>query len=315
MSAGDPGHDGLRELAERAVTGDQRAIAQLLSRVERSLRDAAEVLAAVGEHERSARTIGFVGPPGGGKSSLVAAISSTLASRDQRVAVLAYDPTGYDSRGAILGDRVRMVSLGRDPRIFIRSAGARDPLRTLGATTYPAVEVLARLGFDYVLIEAVGAGQADIGTRHVADTTVLVLAPGAGDDVQAMKLGLTEVADVFVLNKTDLPGAPEALRVLRQSSTMFARSATEARPVIAVSTIDGRGIADLISTFDGRTARTSIAHDELVVEFVTYEFSRRLRAGHAFGPVVSGKVAGIQNSRDVIDVSLGIVDAAFANLV
>jgi len=315
MSAGDGGPEELAELAERAATGEQRAIARLLSRVERSLRDAAEVLATVGQRERSARTIGFVGPPGGGKSSIVAAVSSTLAGRDQRVAVLAYDPTGYDSGGAILGDRVRMVSLARDRRIFIRSAGARDPLRTLGATTYPAVEVLARLGFDYVLIEAVGAGQADIGTRHVADTTVLVLAPGAGDDVQAMKLGVMEIADVFVLNKSDLSGAPEALRMLRQSSAMFARPLSQPRPVIAVSTIDGSGIADLISTLDERAPRTSIPDGELVVEFVTYEFSRRIRAGHALGPVLAGRVAGIQDGRDLVDVSLGIVDAAFANLV
>jgi LAO/AO transport system kinase len=302
----------LSELVARASEGQQHAVARLLTKVERSLADAAEVLGCVSDLPRGGTVVGFVGSPGVGKSSLVATVTSFLAARPERVAVIANDPTGFTSGGALLGDRVRMKSLARDPNVFIRSAAARDPLRSLGASTHVAVEVLARLGFDHVIVEAVGAGQSDIGTRHVADTSVLVLSPGIGDDVQAMKSGLMELADVFAVNKSDLPGARETLRMLRQSVTVFEHPADWRPPVLPVSATAETGIAELVAKIEEHNGHISLAPEklttELIVDLVVYEVARRIRNELPSSRRVTAGLNGHGGEFNVVEQALQIAE-------
>ncbi len=154
--------------------------------------------------------VGLTGAPGAGKSTLAAALVGLLRGAGQKVAVLAVDPSSPLSGGALLGDRVRMQAWATDPNVFVRSMASRGATGGLAPATPDAVRVLAACGWPWVLVETVGVGQAEIDVREVADTTVVVVAPGWGDDVQAEKAGLFEVADVFVVNKADRPGAAEA---------------------------------------------------------------------------------------------------------
>jgi LAO/AO transport system kinase len=271
------------ELVREAAAGDPRATARLLTRVEASLGEAAAVLELLDGRPRGGRAVGIFGPPGVGKSSLVASLIPVLRAHGRTVAVLANDPTGARSGGALLGDRVRMKGLSRDPGVFIRSVAARDPLRSLNVTTLGAVELLTRSGFDYVLVEAVGAGQSDLGTRLVADANVLVLAPGLGDDVQAMKSGVMEVADVFVVHKSDLPGARQTLSTLRQAARGLAAPGEPGSPVVAASSLDGGGFEQLLAAIDGHLEGTARDRDprlaaEVVVDLVCHELVERARA-------------------------------------
>lgn len=269
----------VERLLEASRAGSHVALARLLTRVESSLAGAAEVVATLSGEPRRGRAIGLFGPPGVGKSSVVAALLPVIRAGGATVAVLANDPTGADTGGALLGDRLRMKSLSRDPGVFIRSVAARDPLRSLNATTLGAVEVLTRLGFDYVLVEAVGAGQSDVGTRLVADTNVLVLVPGLGDDVQAMKSGVMEVADVFVVNKADLPDARETVSTVRQAAKALERPGWRP-PVVPTSCADGTGFAELLAALtrhdEARDGAPELSAD-VITDLVCSEVVRRVR--------------------------------------
>jgi LAO/AO transport system kinase len=311
---------GSSVLLADARAGDQRAIARLLSTVERSLADAAELMELVDGLPRTGRAIGLIGPPGAGKSSLVASVVEALIAQEKSVAVLANDPTGAHSGGALLGDRVRMKSLSRDPRVFIRSVAARDPLRSLNATTFGAVALLTRLGFDYVLVEAVGAGQSDIGTSLVADTTVLVLVPGLGDDVQAIKSGVIEVADVVVVNKSDLPDAKRAAQTMRQALKMLHAGEEWVPPVVQTSAVDATGIDELLRAVDKhREAGARATHAdgsylvEVLVDLVTFEVTRRLRAGLPGDRFVAEQLESVRG-RDagIVGAALAVVEAVLA---
>jgi LAO/AO transport system kinase len=273
--------DVLADLVNRAVAGQQQAIARLLSTTERSLADASKVLESVAALPRNGVAIGVAGSPGVGKSSLIAAMVSVMLEQDKRVAVLANDPTGFYTGGALLGDRVRMNNLECDARDFIRSVAARDPMRSLSVATYASVDLLSRIGYDYVVIETVGTGQSDLATRHVADTTVPVLAPGCGDDVQAMKSGVMEMADIFVLNKCELPSSRETLQMLRKSIEHLLGREEWTTPVVPVSAAEATGIHELLERIAEHDARPSSAPKEstgeVIIDLVTYEVTRRLR--------------------------------------
>jgi len=197
------------------LAGNRRALARLLSQVENQTEAARQILAHLHPHSGRAWIIGVTGAPGTGKSSLVNALALAYRQRGQTVAILAVDPTSPFSGGAILGDRIRMRDLSGDSGVFIRSMATRGSLGGLARATRDAVRLMDAAGFDLILIETVGAGQSEIDIVRTAYTTLVVEAPGLGDDVQAIKAGILEIADVLVVNKADRPGASQTVRALR----------------------------------------------------------------------------------------------------
>jgi LAO/AO transport system kinase len=207
--------DPVRTLVQETQSGSRRALARLITRVENRTPDARDALTLLYPHTGRAYLVGITGAPGTGKSTLVSALARTLRARDHTVAIVAVDPTSPFSGGAVLGDRIRMGDLAGDRGVFIRSMANRGSLGGLAATTGDVVSVLDAAGFDYVLIETVGAGQSEIDIARTAYTTIVVDAPGLGDDVQAIKAGILEIADIIVVNKADRPGVQNTVRALR----------------------------------------------------------------------------------------------------
>ncbi|MDX6741029.1 methylmalonyl Co-A mutase-associated GTPase MeaB [Actinocorallia sp. A-T 12471] len=229
----------LGALFAAACGGSVRAVGRLLSLVEGEARDA--VLGVLPEGAARARVVGVTGPPGAGKSTTVAALVGAYRGRGLRVAVLAVDPSSPFSGGALLGDRIRMAEHTTDPGVLIRSVAARGHLGGLAAAVPAAVRVLGALGFDLVLLETVGVGQSEIEIAAVADPAVVVLAPGAGDAVQAAKAGLLEVADLLVVNKADRDGADQTVRDLHIETEL---------PILKLVASRGDGIAELVAAIE-----------------------------------------------------------------
>ncbi len=236
---------------ERALSGDARALARLVSLVEDGAPELRPVMKALAPYTGRARVIGLTGAPGVGKSTVTAALVSAYRERGLRVGVLAVDPTSPFSGGALLGDRVRMQDHAADPGVFIRSMASRGHLGGLSAATPQALRVLDAAGFGVVLVETVGVGQAEVEIASLADTTLVLVAPGMGDAIQAAKAGILEVADIFVVNKCDKPGAQETVRDLRTMIAMAQRHAGDWKPPIVMATATaGDGIADLAAAVD-----------------------------------------------------------------
>jgi len=202
------------ELVEAALAGDRRAIARLITRIENDGDQAHADLARLYPHTGGAHIIGITGPPGTGKSTLVNELAKAYRSDDHRVGVIAVDPTSPFSGGAILGDRIRMRDLSGDPNVFVRSMATRGSLGGLARATADAIKVLDAAGFEVIIIETVGAGQSEVEIAQTAHTVVVVEAPGLGDEVQAIKAGILEIADVFAVNKADREGADRTAATL-----------------------------------------------------------------------------------------------------
>jgi len=226
------------ELIEAARTGSTRAAGRLLSLVESPRRD--EVLNALGAISPP-RILGVTGPPGAGKSTTVGALVSAYRERDMRVAVLAVDPSSPYSGGALLGDRIRMAAHINDSDVLIRSVAARGHLGGLAAAVPAAIRLLATLSYDLIVLETVGVGQSEIEIAAIADPTVLILNPGAGDAVQAAKAGLLEVADIVVVNKADREGADQTVRDLRAETRA---------PILKLVAAQGEGIPELVESIE-----------------------------------------------------------------
>lgn len=203
----------MNELVEQLLDGNRRALARLLTAVENGR--AAESLADLFPYTGRAWVIGVTGAPGTGKSTLVTALTKAYRAQGKTVAILAVDPTSPFSGGAILGDRIRMRDLSGDSGVFIRSMATRGSLGGLSRATRSAIRVMDAAGFDIILVETVGAGQSEVDIALAAKTTLVVDAPGLGDDVQAIKAGILEIADVLVVNKADRPGANNTVRSLK----------------------------------------------------------------------------------------------------
>lgn len=197
------------------------------------------------------RVIGITGPPGAGKSTLIGNLIVGYRRRGERVAVLAVDPSSPYSGGAILGDRVRMTLHGTDPGVFIRSLASRGQSGGLAPAGLETTAVLAAAGFGTIIVESVGVGQTDVGILTLADATILVLTPGAGDEVQSLKAGIMEIADIFVINKADYPGVDALERSLEENLHHPARSALAAA-VIRTIAKDGTGTEELCDSIDSR---------------------------------------------------------------
>jgi LAO/AO transport system kinase len=225
------------DLIQAARSGSTRATGRLLSLIESDRRD--EVLAAL--DMAPIRVVGVTGPPGAGKSTTIAVLVGAYRERGMRVAVLAVDPSSPYSGGAILGDRIRMAAHIDDPDVFIRSVAARGHLGGLAAAVPAAIRLLAALSYDLIVLETVGVGQSEIEIAAVADPTIVILNPGAGDAVQAAKAGLLEVADIVVVNKADRDGATQTARDLRAETSA---------PVLTLVAARSEGVNELIDAID-----------------------------------------------------------------
>jgi LAO/AO transport system kinase len=230
------------ELAERIVAGQPAAVARGITRCEAGDAGSEALLAAL--PPRRAHLVGLTGSPGAGKSTLINALVGLHRARGARVGVVAVDPSSPLSGGALLGDRVRLCGVAGDAGVFFRSLASRGAAGGLSDAARAAGHVLSAAGFDPVLIETVGAGQAEVRVMRVADTVVVVLAPGAGDEVQALKAGIMEIADVFALNKADRPGAAELRRHVKGMLVTRDRAGWRP-PVVETVASEGGGVAEL----------------------------------------------------------------------
>jgi LAO/AO transport system kinase len=302
------------ELAQRVLSGDRRALARLLTYVENEREGVETALAVLFPHTGSAWMIGVTGAPGTGKSTLVSELAKVYRAQGKTVAILAVDPTSPFSGGAILGDRIRMRDLSGDSGIFIRSMATRGNLGGLARAARDAVRVMDAAGFERIMIETVGAGQSEVDIARMAQTTLVVEAPGLGDDVQAIKAGILEIADVLVVNKIDRPGAVNTVRSLKamlelghpaQRSQLVAQ--TEARhhgrllpaenspetepstangsdsfwmpPIVETIASEGKGIADVVAAVEAhhRHLTDSNLLTQLERQQIEIELYNRLR--------------------------------------
>jgi len=229
---------------EGVLAADRRAVARAISMVEDGAGELPELSAGLFPRTGRAWTVGLTGAPGVGKSSLAAALVRSLRERDHRVAVLAIDPTSPFSGGALLGDRVRMQDHATDPGVFIRSMATRGHLGGMALAAPEAVRVLDAAGFDVVVVETVGAGQAELEVATATDSTLVVLAPGWGDGVQAAKAGILEIADIFVVNKAEQEGAAAAVREIKTMMSMGEHGAW-VPSIVRTTATSGEGVDEL----------------------------------------------------------------------
>jgi GTPase len=234
----------LNEVIEGVKAGDRRAMARAISMVEDGAEGLPELIAGLYPHTGKAYTIGLTGSPGVGKSSLAAELVGAVRARDLRVAVLAIDPTSPFTGGALLGDRLRMQEHATDSGVFIRSMATRGRLGGLAWATSHALRILDAAGSDVIIVETVGAGQSEVEVAHAADTTVVVLAPGLGDAIQANKAGILEIADIFVVNKADKDESRSTVRDIRQMLHLGAEREWQP-PVLSTVADQGSGIDEV----------------------------------------------------------------------
>lgn len=242
------------DLVERARNGDARSVARLISLVEDASPALREVMAGLAPHTGNAQIVGITGSPGVGKSTSTSALVKALRAADKRVGVLAVDPSSPFSGGALLGDRVRMQDHALDPDVYIRSMASRGHLGGLAWSTPQALRVLDAAGCDVVLVETVGVGQSEVEIAGLADTTLVLLAPGMGDGIQAAKAGILEVGDLYVVNKADRDGADQLRREIRNMLGLADRPGDPANywkpPIVKTVASAGEGVEEVVEKID-----------------------------------------------------------------
>ena len=256
--------------AQRILHRDRRALARLITQVENRDPSVEPVLKALYAHTGRARIIGVTGPLGVGKSSLINSVLARLRARGQRVGIIGIDPSSPFSGGSVLGDRIRIDRTAGEEGVFFRSMASRGYAGGIAAATREVARLLDAFGMDTVLVETVGSGQVDVEIRRIASTSIVVLVPHLGDEVQSLKAGLFEIADVFCINKADLPGAEGAARYLSELVMMGAAPGSYTPLVVQTSTVDGRGVDDLLDAVD--------AHEQYLTTSRTREEAERRRA-------------------------------------
>lgn len=234
------------DIEERILSGDKRACARLISMLENNDKKAFDLIKKLYNKSKGAYIIGITGSPGAGKSTLTDKLTKALRKKDKKVGIIAIDPTSPFSGGAILGDRIRMGDLSLDKDVFIRSMGTRGSLGGMSKATRGAVRALDIYGCDYIFIETVGVGQSEVDIVKTADTVVMVMVPNMGDDIQAIKAGTMEIADIFAINKSDLDGADKTKLELELNLDLNDRSAYRP-PVLKISAGKNQGIEDLMA--------------------------------------------------------------------
>ena len=240
---------GPEELVRGVLEGSARAIGRAISEVERDAASVPEIQRRIFPRTGRARILGITGPPGAGKSTLVQRLAQAYRKAGRRVGIVAVDPSSPYTGGAILGDRIRMAEIYTDPDVFIRSMATRGTLGGLSRATSDAVDVLDAAGFDPIFVETVGVGQDEVDVVRAADTVAVVLVPGLGDDIQAIKAGILEIADVFVVNKAEREGADRAVAELSMMLD-FAGHPPWRPPIVKTSAPRGSGVAEAVAALD-----------------------------------------------------------------
>lgn len=274
----------MHPITKRILAGDVRAAARAITWIEDGFPEKGQVLQEIFPHTGKARLIGLTGSPGAGKSSLVDALITYLRSQQISVGVIAVDPTSPFTGGALLGDRIRMQHHAPDRGVFIRSMGTRGNLGGLSRNTKEAVRVLDAYGCQVIIVETVGVGQSELDIMKIVDTVAVVLNPGSGDTVQAFKAGIMEIADLFVINKADLPGLDKLLTEIEQMIEIVKHDASWQPPLIRTIATDRVGIPDLwqailaherflMESGEGEKRRSYHLHEE-VIELVNQNLSR-----------------------------------------
>ncbi len=257
------------ELARGVLAGQARPIGRAISEVERDSGAVPEILRLLFGQTGRARILGITGPPGAGKSTLVQRLAQAYRKRGVRVGIVAVDPSSPFTGGAILGDRIRMSEIYTDPGVFIRSMATRGALGGLARSTSDAVDVLDAAGFEVILVETVGVGQDEVDIVRAADTTAVVLVPGQGDDIQAIKAGILEIADVFIVNKADREGADRAVAELSMMLDLSEQKPWRP-PIVKTSAPSGGGVAEAVAALE--------RHGEYLRESAEGAARRALRA-------------------------------------
>ncbi len=307
--------DDIPRVIERMRAGERRAISRVITELERLSAAAPALLQALQPYLGHALVVGFTGPPGAGKSTLVNAAIAHLRQQGRTVGVIAVDPSSPISGGAILGDRIRMTAALDDDGVFVRSLASRGYLGGLSPAAVRIIDALDGAGFDIVLLETVGTGQNEIDVAEVADIRVVISAPGLGDDIQAMKSGLLEIADVIVVNKGDRPGAEQAMQQLIGALSIRATVA-EKVPVLKTTALDGEGVPELIATLDeiglrvsaqGALTRRRRRAQYLIARAASDIVAARIKAGRKSGlelladAVLSGMMTPDEAAKRMLD--------------
>jgi LAO/AO transport system kinase len=261
--------------ADQIRSGNLRALSRAITAVENRTAESHDLLKSLFPHSGRARVVGLTGAPGAGKSTLVDALAAQYRKREQTVGIIAIDPTSPFTGGAILGDRIRMQSHNGDNGTFIRSMATRGSLGGLSSTTADVATVLDAAGRDLVLIETVGVGQDEVDIVRLADVTVVILVPGMGDDVQSIKAGIMEIADIFVINKADREGAERVEREVKAMQSLSMRNDTWVPPIVKTVASSGIGVAELATAIDKYEAFLSTS--ELGLQRRVANWRNRLR--------------------------------------
>ena len=301
------------QLVERMLAGDRLALARLITLVENRGDAVPTVMRTVHARAQRGYVVGITGPPGAGKSTVVDRLTASLRGEGQRVGIIAVDPSSPFTGGAVLGDRIRMQAHALDTGVFIRSMATRGAVGGVARATGHVVKLLAAFGFDWILIETVGVGQTELDIMKLADTTVVVLVPEAGDAVQAMKAGLLEAADIFVVNKADRPGAPALMAELTFTAHLqYTGSAPRAVdwevPVLSTEAQNDVGVVELLETIRRHRATLEAAG-------ALAERRRQRRRAELRGLLVDEFAASVERrlqsgelSRTFDEVAEGVVD-------
>ena len=261
------------EFIERVLNGETRFVARAITRVENGADNAAGLMKAVFPKTGNALVIGITGSPGAGKSSLVDKLALYYREKGERIGIIAVDPSSPFSGGAILGDRIRMGTLGLDKNVFIRSMATRGNLGGLARATVDAVSILDAAGFDKVIVETVGVGQDEVEIVKTADVSVVVLVPGMGDDIQAIKAGIMEIGDVFVINKADREGVLRTQKELEALLTLAHRPDMWNPPIVKTIATENQGIGDLAEAiesyreFHKQSGDTTLARKQAIAKW------------------------------------------------